>query len=171
MGRTKLTFAAAAAAMLIALPAGWYFGSPWWTLWRIREAARAGDSARLASYVDYRAIMAQWEADARMSWAGLLGMLRSDTPQNRQFMDVMRRQTSRRLTEGAAKEEITPWLSDIPIGFWGGGHSSYRPYIVHQGIDRFEVRDEGSSLEFGPVLTFRRRGLGWRLEAVRFGQQ
>jgi len=47
-----------AAALLALLAAGWWFGSPWWTLWRMREAARAGDSDALAAYVDFPALRA-----------------------------------------------------------------------------------------------------------------
>ncbi|HEX8238610.1 MAG TPA: DUF2939 domain-containing protein [Allosphingosinicella sp.] len=49
---------AAAALLLLLAAAGWWFGSPWWTLWRIREAARAGDSQTLAGYVDFPALRA-----------------------------------------------------------------------------------------------------------------
>jgi hypothetical protein len=35
---------ALAAALLVLIGAGWWFGSPWWTLWRINEAAEARDS-------------------------------------------------------------------------------------------------------------------------------
>ena len=47
---------ALAAALLVLLAAGWWFGSPWWTLWRMREAARAGDSEALAAYIDFPAL-------------------------------------------------------------------------------------------------------------------
>jgi Protein of unknown function (DUF2939) len=50
--------AIAAAALLAAAAAGWWFASPWWTLWRMREAAAAGDSAALASYIDFPALRA-----------------------------------------------------------------------------------------------------------------
>ena len=171
MGRRKPILASAAGAMLIALPAGWYFGSPWWTLWRIREAARDGDAARLASYVDYRAILTQAEAEGRRSWESVLDMARSDSPGDRQLIAIAKRQLAKRISEDTAKEEIGPWLTSIPIRPLGGGGAGYRPYIVHRGLDGFEVRDEGASLEYGPLLTFRRHGLGWKLVAVRFGQQ
>ena len=42
----------AGCAIIIVAAAGWYWGSPWWTLYRMREAARAGDAEVLARYVD-----------------------------------------------------------------------------------------------------------------------
>lgn len=56
--RRGRTFALAAAALLALLAAGWWFGSPWWTLWRMREAAQAGDSETLAAYIDFPALRA-----------------------------------------------------------------------------------------------------------------
>jgi hypothetical protein len=38
------------------LAAGWYFGSPVYTLHQMRTAARAGDDSRFASYVDFPAL-------------------------------------------------------------------------------------------------------------------
>ncbi|HEX8214868.1 MAG TPA: DUF2939 domain-containing protein [Allosphingosinicella sp.] len=44
---------AIAAAALVALAAGWYFGSPRWTLWQMSRAAEARDSEKLAAYIDF----------------------------------------------------------------------------------------------------------------------
>jgi hypothetical protein len=52
----------AAAALTLLLAVGWWFGSPWWTLWRMREAARAGNSEALAGYVDFPALRASTRA-------------------------------------------------------------------------------------------------------------
>ena len=59
------TIALAAAGLFALLAAGWWFGSPWWTLWRMREAAAAGDSGTLASYIDFPALRASTRAQLR----------------------------------------------------------------------------------------------------------
>ena len=51
-----------AAALLALVAAGWWFGSPWWTLWRMREAAQAGDADSLAAYIDFPALRASTRA-------------------------------------------------------------------------------------------------------------
>jgi hypothetical protein len=162
-----------AAAALAALPAAWYLGSPWWTLWRLRDAARAGDPARIASHVDLRAIAARAKRDGLAGWTSVLTTLRPDSDRNRAFIALAKRRLAEPPpSEAAIREDIRPWLADMPIRFAGlGGHTLHRPYIVHRGLDGFEVRDEDASPEFGPVLAFRRQGLGWKLAAVRFGQQ
>lgn len=50
MTRNKIIVIAAA---LVALAAGWYFGSPRWTLWQMSRAAEARDSEKLAAYIDF----------------------------------------------------------------------------------------------------------------------
>lgn len=69
MPKPKWTLAAAIA--LASLAAGWWFGSPWWTLWRMREAAAAGDAQALASYIDFPAVRASTtSSSAATAWAG-----------------------------------------------------------------------------------------------------
>jgi hypothetical protein len=174
MTRRKRILAGAVAVLLVALPAGWYFGSPWWTLWRMREAARAGDAAALASYVDLAAVRQQAKAEFRAFWKGMQVGLNQDSPGGRHMLDLARRRLAdpdQDLLIGLA--ELRPWLAEVPIRLFrlGGSPRAYRPYIVHRGLDAFEVRDEGRSLETGPVLTFRRHGLGWKLEGAHWGEQ
>jgi hypothetical protein len=169
--RSRRLILAGAATALIAAPAAWYYGSPWWTLWRMREAARERDLTTLATYVDTAAIRAQAERELKTLWTSAIAEVRTDTPDGRRFVDLARRKLSERPAIGLM--DLRPWLESIPIGIavLGGGESGPRPYIVRRGFDSFEVRDEGASLEHGPVLTFRREGLGWKLERVRWGQQ
>ena len=159
MRRRRLILAGLAAAVLIALPAGWYYGSPWWTLWRMREAARAGDLNTLAGYVDSAALGRQAEDEAQAVWGSVLRDVREGKPVD---LKALARRHAR----------IEAWVTEIPsrlAGFGRGG--DYEAYIVHRGLERFEVRERGTSLETGPMLTFRRHGLGWKLVALRFGQQ
>src|SRR6476661_3616678 len=52
-------------AALVALAAGWWFGSPYWTLHQMQTAARQGDSARLSHFVDYPAVRENLKAQLR----------------------------------------------------------------------------------------------------------
>jgi hypothetical protein len=162
---------AAAAAALIAAAGGWYLASPWWTLWRMREAVRSGDVERLAAYVDLEAIRGQAARDSKASWGSILRTVRADTPARRRLVELARH----RLADPGHLVDFRPWLAAIPIRFaglgGGSGDAGYRPYVVHRGLDNFELRQEGASLDNGPLLTFRRHGLGWKLAGVRWGQQ
>ncbi len=40
------------------LATGVYLGSPWWTLWNVEQAARAGDAGAVAKAVDFPAVRA-----------------------------------------------------------------------------------------------------------------
>ena len=54
MKARTIAIAALLAVMLAA--AGWWFGSPWWTLRQVQRAADARDAAALSAYVDYPAL-------------------------------------------------------------------------------------------------------------------
>jgi hypothetical protein len=167
-GGRRLWTAGAAAALLVAVPAGWYFGSPWWTLWRIREAARAGDVGTLAAYVDYRAIGRRAAAEARATWSSVIPALLEDRGSGRLSAPTRRRIVAALRGRPAQLEELRPWFVTLSLR---PGARRGDPYIVHRGLDRFEVRDRGMSEDHGPLLSFRRHGLGWKLEGVRWGQQ
>lgn len=54
---SKAKFAALAlAALIIVVSAGWYFGSPAWTLRGMKAAAEANDPDALSAYIDYPAL-------------------------------------------------------------------------------------------------------------------
>jgi hypothetical protein len=158
-------------AALIAIPAGWYFGSPWWTLWRVREAARAGDAERLASYVDFPAVRANAKAGIRAEWRSVLDAVGAEGPGR----DKLSAFAARRLSDPAVDalvrpETLRPWLAGMSLRFAGrgGGGTGYRPEIERRSLNEFIVRD---SQHRGGALTFRRHGFGWKLEAARWGEQ
>jgi hypothetical protein len=169
--RTGLLIAAAA-TLLIVLPVGWYFGSPWWTLWRMREAARAGDVKALDSYVDWNAVRKGFWSQAQKSWGSIIAEVSPRNENGRRLIGLAKRILAKPATDS---DRIRAWLAEIPVGTGGlsegKGQNGRRPAIVHHGLNEFSVIDSGASKETGPVLTFRRHGLGWKLEGVRFGQQ
>jgi hypothetical protein len=170
--RRKTLLLSAAAALVVALPAGWYFGSPWWTLWRMREAARAGDWTTLASYVDLETMNAGAAAKARAYWQRSVAIVKPKGESARQFIHFMKQRLANAEAEAPVRlGQLRPWLSHTPMPTERVGGFGYHPYIVHHGLTGFDARDRRSSEENGPVLTFRRRGLGWRLVGVRWGRQ
>ena len=154
----------AAAALLVAVPAGWYFGSPWWTLWRMREAARAGDVRTLARYVDMPAVAEDATAqllDLRRMVTGVL-----DGRPDRRFLARLDRSLRRKEVM-----DFRPWLAGTSVPPGGCGDSGFCPRIEHQGLDGFRAVERRSRSGHGPALAFRRDGLGWKLVGVRWGQQ
>jgi hypothetical protein len=155
MRRRRLILVGIAAAALIAAPAAWYYGSPWWTLWRMREAAQAGDLATLLGSVLTMALADSHNARRLVAYA------------KRKLAEVER-------SSGDSPADLTGWLAEVPVRW--GGLGGYRtkdndPIVIHHGLDRFDLRDRRASEENGPVLSFRRHGLGWKLEDAQWGQQ
>jgi hypothetical protein len=174
MKRGRLILAGSAAALLVAA-AGWYYGSPWRTLWRMREAARAGDLATVASYVDAPVVAARTKARARSFFGSVLTTPLGDNERARRFVAFARRKLAEvERWSGDSPADLLGWLAEVPVrrgGFGGYRTRDQDPVVVHHGLDRFELRDRRASEENGPALAFRRHGLRWKLEDVRWGQQ
>jgi len=128
-----------AAALLVLLAAGWWFGSPWWTLWRMREAAQAGDAEALAAYIDFPAL----RASTRARLAPRLGPLGSALA--RPAVDALVSPAALRLALLGRSE--------------GGGPGEVE--LVRTAAGEFRVERGGRD------LIFRRHGLGWKLEEIR----
>jgi hypothetical protein len=175
MRRGKVIVVSAAALVVVAVAAGWYFGSPWWTLWRMREAAKAGDVRTLASFIDREALESQAKSEARSWWRSVLAKPLAGNPEGDRRWIRRAKENLVKIAKGPVfgLDQVRTWLAEIPIrpGRLDDRLGRYDPYIVHRGLDRFEVRDRGASEEYGPLLSFRRHGLGWKLEGVRWGQQ
>lgn len=139
---------AAAATLLALAAAGWWFGSPWWTLWRMREAAAAGDAGTLASYIDFPAVRASARAQLRPRLGGLGAALA------RPAVDALVSPTALRLALLKKHER-----SD------GAGLE-----LIRTGASEFRLHREGASGGKGD-LVFRRHGLGWKLAEVRIASE
>ncbi|MEA3009819.1 MAG: hypothetical protein QOJ91_1511 [Sphingomonadales bacterium] len=144
-------FAPAAAAAIL-LGAGWWFGSPWWTLWRMREAAEAGDAEALADYIDFPALRASTRRQLRRR-LGPLGELVAgpalDAAISPQALSLALGK-GRAVTGGGANGA-------------GGAGSGDRAKVDVSRTGASEFRVEGRSSD----LVFRRHGLGWKLEEIR----
>jgi hypothetical protein len=167
MRRSRTGLAACVAAAILA--AGWYFGSPWYTLHEMRAAARAQDDARFASYVDFPALRRDLKgklkermvAEARRrSGLGALGLAfgaalvgplvdRTVSPDGIRAAFIARR--------GQARPAGAP---EAP---GGSLLLPERPIVRRLAFSEFLVasRERPDS-----GLVFTRHGLGWKLSGV-----
>ncbi len=136
--------ALAAAALLVLLTAGWWFGSPWWTLWRMREAAEARDSEALAAYIDFDSLRASMREQLGLGPLG--GLLAGPA------VDALVSPAALRLALGSGRRGG---------GGGSGGGEAGEVELSRTGASEFRVEREGRH------LVFRRHGLGWKLTEVR----
>jgi hypothetical protein len=140
----KSRMLALAAALAVLAGAGWWFGSPWWTLWRMREAARAGDSDALAAYIDFPALRASTRArlDPRL---GPLGAALAG-----RAVDALVSPAALRLALQSRR---------------GSGSGGGELDLDRIGASEFRLRRGRND------LIFRRHGIGWKLVDVRLAQR
>jgi hypothetical protein len=150
--RKGRTLAGIAAALLVLVAAGWWFGSPWWTLWRMREAAEARDAETLAAYIDFPALRASTREQLGL---GPLGALVAGPA-----IDAAISPEALSLALGRGRG--APGASGGGTGAPDGGASEpAKVDLSRAGASEFRVGGERSD------LVFRRHGLGWKLEEIR----
>jgi hypothetical protein len=148
--------AIASAALLALLAAGWWVGSPWWTLWRMREAAEAGNSEALAAYIDFPALRASTREQLGSKLGPLGGLVAGPA------LDAAISPEALRLALGKGRGN----RSGGGNGAGGGGGRSVESEppdidLARSGASEFRVVGRHSD------LVFRRHGLGWKLEEIR----
>jgi hypothetical protein len=152
-------------AALAALAAGWWLGSPYWTLHQMKSAAEQGDTARLSTYIDYPAVRENLKGQVRRA-------ILKDASTNEEGKGLAA------LGSAIAGALIDPVIDTMvsPEGLQAafaereaqstlrpGPHlpaAPDKPVVTHDGLDTFKVRDRRH--DQGSLL-FRRVGLGWKL--------
>ena len=166
----------ALAAVLVATVGGWWLGSPYWTLWRMREAAEARDAEALASRVEWPALR---ESTKRQLRDRLEEESRRGGPGG---LDSIGAAFAGALIGPAVEALVTP--ETVRTAFLaerssaeGGPKSAAEPEarkaaefdVVRRGADEFRLRREGAAPGEGE-LVFRRHGLSWKLEEIALGK-
>jgi hypothetical protein len=154
--RKGRTLALAAALLLLLLAGAWWFGSPWWTLWRMREAAEAGDSEALAAYIDFPALRASTREQLGSRLGALGGLIAGPA------LDAAISPEALRLALGKGRESPGGGGSGA-----GRGEESQPPDVEISRTGASEFRVEGRRSD----LVFRRHGLGWKLEEIRLSSE
>ena len=162
----------AAVALLLVAGAGWYFGSPYYTLWQVRRAVDSNDADALAGYIDFPAVRedlkgelnAQIAAEARRRGAAVSGLAQAFgpavlnlvvdnvvTPAGVRTMLANRPESSGPGVDGGPG---VPGVPGVP-----GTSLPDQPEITRRGISEFTVFQPGRP----GALIFTRHGLGWKL--------
>jgi hypothetical protein len=156
-------------AALIALFLAWYVGSPWWTLRRMEAAARAGDWASVASYMDMAAVRKAWEANAEAELRGALVAARDAHPgEDRAYAEARVEELRRTKPPGPADlaKDAEEALALRPTELIAGSLWP-EPRFERHGLDTLTIRRKATPSP--GTFVFRRHGMGWRLDEVRWG--
>ncbi len=162
-----------ATIVIALLGAGWYFGSPRWTLYQMREAAQDRDSDKLAGYIDFpnlrdttkSQLKAQMAVKATQAGDGLEGLgamfaMAMIDPMIDGFLtpDTMRAMFARDAAaeKPAAGEQKAPFAVD-----------ANEARIEQDGMDQFRLV---TAAEDEADIIFKRHGLGWKLSEIRIPQ-
>jgi hypothetical protein len=164
MSIPKWTIAAIAMAVIAA--AGWYFGSPPYTLSRMKSAAEAGNSDALAGYVDFPALredlkaelMAKMAAEARKDTSGFGGLgLAFGSAMIGPLVDGFVSPAGLRAAFIAKRNDAAKPKPAGPV------QVADKPVIKRRGLSEFLLASEE---EPNSGLVFTRHGLGWKLSGV-----
>ena len=145
--------------LLSALMIGaWYFASPWYTMWRIVDAAEAGDSAALEERIDFERLRQGMRED----------LVTSRDDGDSDFLDRIGDGVVRTVGAAAINTIVTPRglavMLDASPAMPGQDLSwdvERTGFSTFQGVSTYE---DGTP---GPVMMFERSGLAWQLVAVR----
>lgn len=153
--------------LLLALGAGWYVLSPWWTVREMIAAARSGDADALAARVDFPALRADLKVDLD---SRLSAEARKDRSPQAQFGIALARSMMDKVVDAfispralAATFKTLDENAPPPAKAEPSAKEIARPRIERIGLDRFRLEREGNA---GSGFVFERRGLGWKLVGV-----
>lgn len=157
--------------LLGVLAGGWWFGSPWWTLYQMREAAEARDADKLAGYIDFPSLRQTSKAQLQ---AAMLAEANSNSASPDRFgaagsmmamamigplIDAL--MTPEMMRQAFEKAPAGGGKSRPALGIDANGTS-----VVRSGLDEFRLHRAEARGEEGDLI-FRRHGLGWKLAEVR----
>lgn len=159
----------AAAALIIAAGATWYFASPAWTLRQMKAAADANDPKALDAYVDYPALREDLKAE-------IAGRIMAEAKKHRSILGglglaigsaVTDPMVDRLVSPAGMRAALTAKRDQAYFGPEMQAASALRvpddPIIVRRSLSEFLV---ASKKEPARGLVFKRHGLSWKLSGV-----
>lgn len=155
----------AGAVLSLALVAGWFAASPYWTLRQVSAAAKANDAERLSSYVDYPAL--REDVKAKLT-ARLLGATEKKDPTaalgRAMGMALMAPMVDAFVSPAGLKAAFARMDKDGKAGSTAASNRpEEKPRIERLGLNSFRVGDPDQP---GSGLVFKRNGLTWKLAGI-----
>ena len=164
----------AAGLLLFLLLATVYLGSPYYAAWSLRDAARAGDSDRLAALVDFPAVRASIEPQVTESIE--VAIERDPRRAESEFAAI-----GMMLLPGVVRDTLKAFVTPDGIAAmlrWQRPNARRRPASAadaeaeslgrYESLDRFRIRLRNArSQAEGPSFLLARRGFAsWKLVGV-----
>lgn len=165
----RLIMAVAATAGLLTASAGWYLGSPQWTLRQMRAAADKGDAKALSAYIDFPAFRADLKSELG---AAMTKKIAETGEKNNPFtsfgmaiamtfvdkmIDTMVTPAGMRAMFSSDAATAEKSLTQVQAG-------RNDLEVEHVGLSAFRVREAGQGNK--AILVFNRDGLGWKLVGI-----
>lgn len=153
--------------VLLALAGGWYWGSPRYTLHQMRAAAEAGDTDKLATYIDFPSLRSSVKEELKAKAAAEMtkqsdGMAAFGAALAMNMIDGM---VDGMISPATMRKVFVVDKEKGPKGITKVDATAKNLVIDRNGINQFRLRPEGK--DDGNGLIFTRHGLGWQLSAMR----
>lgn len=151
-------------ALILAIGAGWWFGSPWWTLRQMQAAAEKGDARALSEHIDFAALRESLKGQLRVRF----GASRAE-PEMGALGAIVASGLADRIVDAAVTPEgMRAIFAAAPAV------ADRAPRPLKMRVSEMEMRRDGPT-QFrmvardgsGAELVFRVRGIGWQLVEVR----
>jgi len=160
--RRRSIWLAIVVVAILASGVGWWVTSPWWTLKSMRDAIRADDNDRLASYIDFPRV----RADLRDQ---LIQDVKARLPPN-YFSPLVVKQGARLIADPIVDLIVSPKslklaLDIAPKSESSDGASKQNCGMTREDLNHFRFRC--ARLPGGQAdLRFERQGFGWKLVGI-----
>ena len=167
MSKSKL-YVAIAALVVVLLGAGWYFGSPRWTLHQMQTAAQEKDADKLAGYIDFPALRASLKEQMKAKMAAEMMKVKDDNP-----FAAMGAAFAVNMIDGMVEALVTPTamrevFANAPEPKPDEGKIGVRVKNLEMervGLSEFRLVNQEDKT--GSSLIFKRDGLGWKMTEIR----
>lgn len=155
-------------AAIVALTAGWVFGSPHWTLYQMASAAETRNGEKLANHIDFPSLRESMKSQLKGKMAAELAGEQEKNP-----FAALGAALAINLVDGFIDALLTPeamraMFANAPSaqGTKNAAGFSSNDADIHYGLNEFRLTPRAGNSD-GSAMIFKRHGLGWKLADIR----